>query len=122
MSSKSEYQREEIRFRVIRAIEANPDITQRQLASELGVSLGQVNYQLRALKEKGLIKLSNFIRSNNKMGYVHLLTPKGVTEKIKLTEEFLIRKKVEFNLIKKELKHLELELSKNSQRRKIKRD
>ncbi|MFN4043796.1 MarR family EPS-associated transcriptional regulator [Limnobacter sp.] len=114
MSEKLKNQQEEVRFRVLRAIEDNPDITQRQLAEKLGVSLGQINYQLKALKEKGLLKLGNFIRSDNKLAYVHLLTPKGMTEKIKLTESFIARKRAEFYLIQEELARLESELAHTS--------
>lgn len=95
----------------MRALEANPQITQRELADKLGVSLGQMNYQLKALKEKGLVKLENFIRCNNKTAYSHIITTQGLLEKINLTRTFLVRKKQEFELLKDELAQLESELS-----------
>lgn len=110
MSEKLKQHRDEVRFKVMRAIAENPNVTQRQLAEDLGVSLGQINYQLKALKDKGLVKLGNFLRSDNKLAYVNLLTPKGITNKVQLAEIFLIRKRQEFELIKRELEALEREL------------
>lgn len=100
-----------MRFRVLRLIESNPEISQRELADELGVSLGQINYQLKALKEKGLIKVGNFMRSDNKLAYIYLLTPKGVADKLAITKRFLVRKRHEFELMKAELEELEQEVS-----------
>jgi EPS-associated MarR family transcriptional regulator len=112
VSDRLEQQREEVRFRVLRLIENNPEISQRELADELGVSLGQINYQLKALKERGLIKVSNFLRSDNKLAYVYLLTPKGVADKLAITKRFLVRKRQEFELMKTELEELEREVNK----------
>lgn len=112
VSDRLEQQREEVRFRVLRLIENKPEISQRELADELGVSLGQVNYQLKALRERGLIKVSNFLRSDNKLAYVYLLTPKGVADKLTITKRFLVRKRQEFELMKNELEELEQELNK----------
>ena len=109
MTSKQNQQKEEIRFRVLRLIESRPEISQRELADELGISLGQINYQLKGLKEKGLIKVSNFLRSDNKLAYVYLLTPKGVADKLSITKNFLDRKRREFELLKAELDELEQE-------------
>lgn len=100
-----------MRFRVLRLIESNPEISQRELADELGVSLGQINYQLKALKERGLIKVNNFMRSDNKLAYIYLLTPKGVADKLAITKRFLVRKRQEFELMKTELEELEREVS-----------
>lgn len=100
-----------MRFRVLRLIESNPEISQRELADELGVSLGQINYQLKALKERGLIKVGNFMRSDNKLAYIYLLTPKGVADKLAITKRFLVRKRQEFELMKTELEELEKEVS-----------
>jgi MarR family transcriptional regulator, temperature-dependent positive regulator of motility len=110
MTDRAKQQKEEVRFRVMRTIQQHPGITQRQLADELGVSLGQINYQLKSLKEKGLIKLGNFIRSDNKLAYVYILTPQGIAEKIQVTERFLERKRREFYMLKQELDTLESEL------------
>lgn len=109
VSDRLEQQREEVRFRVLRLIESRPEISQRELADELGISLGQINYQLKALKEKGLIKVGNFMRSDNKLAYVYLLTPQGVASKLSVTKRFLARKREEFELMKAELDELERE-------------
>ncbi|BET24762.1 AsnC family transcriptional regulator [Limnobacter thiooxidans] len=113
MSDRLEQQREEIRFRVLRLIENKPEISQRELADELGISLGQVNYQLKALKERGLIKVGNFLRSDNKLAYIYLLTPKGVADKLAITKLFMARKRQEFELMKAELEELEREFNKS---------
>lgn len=120
MSDRLEQQREEVRFRVLRLIESNPEISQRELADELGVSLGQINYQLKALKERGLIKVSNFMRSDKKLTYIYMLTPKGVSSKLKATKKFLLLKKKEFDLIKMQIIDLEREMELYEKNRKIK--
>ena len=89
---------------------ANPTITQRELAVALGVSLGRINYGLRALIERGLIKVNNFKRSETKLAYAYLLTPSGVTEKSALTKAFLARKMQEFDALKKEIEALQLQM------------
>ena len=89
---------------VLRKIQNNPKSTQRELAQELGFSLGKLNYCLRALKVKGLIKINNFKKNPNKINYMYLLTPKGVTEKTKLTLNFMKKKMEEFDELKKEIK------------------
>lgn len=109
MLNKQSQQKDEIRFRVLRMLENRPEISQRELADELGISLGQINYQLKALKERGLIKVGNFLRSDNKLAYVYLLTPKGVADKLAITKHFLERKRNEFALLKAELEELEQE-------------
>jgi EPS-associated MarR family transcriptional regulator len=91
-------------------VEANPTITQRALAAALGVSLGRINYGLRALIDKGLIKVNNFKRSETKLAYAYLLTPRGLTEKSSLTKAFLARKMQEFDALKKEIEALQLEM------------
>ena len=88
-------------------VEANPTITQRALAADLGVSLGRVNYGLRALIERGFIKVNNFKRSKTKLAYAYLLTPSGVKEKSALTKAFLARKMQEFDALKKEIEALQ---------------
>ena len=95
-------------YRVLAMVEANPTITQRALAAALGVSLGRVNYGLRALIDKGLIKVNNFKRSETKLNYAYLLTPSGVSEKSALTKAFLARKMQEFDALKKEIEALQL--------------
>jgi len=90
-------------FNVLRKINKNPKSTQRQLAEELGFSLGKLNYCLKALKEKGLIKINNFQNNPNKFGYVYILTPKGISEKTKLTLNFMKRKMKEYDELKREI-------------------
>jgi MarR family transcriptional regulator, temperature-dependent positive regulator of motility len=96
VSDRLEQQREEVRFRVLRLIENNPEISQRELADEL----------------RGLIKVNNFIRSDNKLAYIYLLTPKGVADKLAITKRFLVRKRQEFEMLKTELEELEKEVDK----------
>ena len=107
--SKTKLQKD-IHYRVLAMVEANPTITQRALAQALGVSLGRINYGLRALIERGLIKVNNFKRSESKLAYAYLLTPSGVTEKSALTKAFLARKMQEFEALKKEIEALQLKM------------
>ncbi len=90
----------------MRLLEANPDLTQRQLADALGVSVGGLNYCLKALIQKGFVKVNNFRQSKNKFGYVYLLTPAGAREKARLTASFLQRKMQEYEVIKVEIETL----------------
>lgn len=96
----------------MKRLEENPDITQRELAKELGISLGGVNYCIKALMEKGLVKMQNFNHSKNKFGYVYLLTPAGIAEKTSLTARFLKRKMQEYETIRVEIEALKKEMSK----------
>lgn len=107
--SKTKLQKD-IHYRVLALVEANPTITQRALAQALGVSVGRVNYGLRALIDKGFIKVSNFKRSETKLAYAYLLTTRGVTEKSALTKAFLARKMQEFDALKKEIESLQLKM------------
>tara|TARA_B100001123_G_C14370720_1_gene654744 strand:+ start:118 stop:447 length:330 start_codon:yes stop_codon:yes gene_type:complete len=91
-------------FNVLRKINKNPESTQRELAQELGFSLGKLNYCLRALKNKGLIKMKNFEKNPNKINYIYVLTPRGIAEKTKLTINFMKRKMEEYDDLKAELK------------------
>ena len=84
-------------------IKKNPDYSQRKLAEELGFSLGKLNYCLNALKLKGLIKIKNFKKNPNKINYLYVLTPKGITKKASLTLNFMKRKMMEYEELKKEL-------------------
>ena len=90
-------------FEVLRKIEKQPKSSQRDLAEELGFSLGKLNYCLKALREKGLIKIKNFTKNKNKFNYAYVLTPKGISEKTKLTINFMKRKMYEYEELKKEL-------------------
>ena len=101
---------DEIHYKLLKALEENPDVTQRELASIVGVSLGKANYCLRSLMEKGWVKMDSFRRNPNKMGYVYLLTPKGIEEKARITMRFLRQKLHEFDALKAEIKRLRLEV------------
>ena len=91
-------------FELLRKIEKKPNSTQRELAEELGFSLGKLNFCLKALKRKGLIKINNFKKNPNKLNYLYVLTPKGIGEKTKLTINFMKRKMQEYDELKIELK------------------
>ena len=91
-------------FDVLRKIQKKPNSTQRELAIELGFSLGKLNYCLKALKKKGLVKIENFKKNPNKINYFYVLTPKGISEKTKLTINFMKRKMKEYDELKSELK------------------
>jgi EPS-associated MarR family transcriptional regulator len=93
----------DVHFRVLHLLEEEPELTQRELAKKLGISLGGVNYCLRALIEIGHIKVGNFSKNPNKSVYLYLLTPKGIAEKAELTRAFLKRKMLEYQALKKEI-------------------
>jgi len=93
---------------------ANGRLTQKSLSRELGYSVGKVNYILKALVDKGLIKIENFATAENKKQYYYLLTQKGSEEKLRLTKKFIVRKKKEYEVLQKELKELEKQLSKST--------
>ena len=102
--------RDELRLQVLRALEANPELSQRQLATELGVSLGGVNYALKALVERGFVKADNFRKSGNKVAYLYVLTPQGVAEKASLATAFLGRKLEEYEVLRQEIEALKGEV------------
>ena len=95
---------------ILKILKDNPKMTQRQLSKELGLSLGRTNYVIHALIDKGWMKLSNFKRTDNKLGYLYLLTPEGIEEKSILAKNFLERKSAEYNRLKKEIEILKSEL------------
>ena len=101
----------ELHYYVLKQLEDNPHITQRQLAKVLGVSLGKTNYLIRSLLDVGWLKLGNFRRSNNKMGYAYILTPRGLADKAEVTQRFLERKRAEYERLASEIEALELEVS-----------
>jgi len=109
VSSQKAQQTEDLNFRVLRLLQDKPDATQRELADELGVSHGKMNYCLKALIDKGLVKLGNFQSSQRKFKYAYLLTPAGITEKAKLTGQFLQRKVAEYDRLKAEIEVLRQE-------------
>ena len=102
--------REELRLRVMQLIETHPEMSQRRIARELGVSLGAVNYALKALVERGFVKAGNFGRSENKAAYLYLLTPEGIAQKSVLAATFLTRKLEEYEVLKQEIKSLKKEV------------
>ena len=91
-------------FDVLRKIQKKPESTQRELAEELGFSLGKLNYCLKALQAKGLVKIRNFSKNPNKINYIYVLTPRGIVEKTKLTLNFMKRRMKEYEELKKEIK------------------
>ena len=90
-------------FEILRKVLKKPSSSQRDLASELGISLGKINFILNELKKKGLIKINNFKKNKNKVGYLYVLTPKGITEKARLTINFMKIKMKEYDELKKEI-------------------
>jgi len=110
MTSRQARLQEDTYFRVMRILQENPDLTQRELAEQLGISVGGLNYCLKALMEKGLVKMNNFANSKNKFGYVYVLTPSGIAEKAALTRQFLKRKMGEYEALKLEIEALKSEV------------
>lgn len=98
-------------LKILREVKNNPDVTQRELSTRLGISLGKVNFLLRALIEKGFIKTRNFKRSSNKKAYLYILTPSGIEAKAKITFHFLRRKLDEYEQLEKQIRLLEKEVS-----------
>jgi EPS-associated MarR family transcriptional regulator len=103
----------EAHYRVLRALEANPNLSQRQLATELGISVGKANYCIKALIDKGWVKSRNFRNSDNKLAYAYLLTPSGIRRKTRLTMRFLENKRFEFEALRREIAVLSAELDRN---------
>ena len=97
-------------YLVLKKLEHHPHLTQRELSKELGLSLGKTNYVIKALTDKGWLKLNNFKRSDKKLGYIYLLTPIGISEKTTLAQKFLRRKSEEYNRLKEEIEKLKNEL------------
>lgn len=109
-SSPGPVMQESIKYKILKNIADNPKVTQRQLARELDVSLGKANYCLRALIDKGLVKVENFRQSNNKIGYIYKLTPAGLDERGRVAVRFLKMKKREYEEVKAEIEKLREEL------------
>jgi EPS-associated MarR family transcriptional regulator len=101
---------DEYRYKIFKLVEANPQISQRELARELGISLGKVNYCIKALAEKGLLKVRNFHNSKKKLAYVYLLTPKGIEEKSSVTARFLKKKLQEYETLQREIELLRIDV------------
>ena len=103
MTSKRTKLQEDTHFRVLHLLQENPEISQRELAAAVGVSVGGIHYVLNALIEKGLVKLGNFTAAKDKRRYAYILTPKGVSEKTAITRRFLARKMEEYEALKAEI-------------------
>ena len=101
---------QELEYRALKILEQQPELTQRQLAEALGVSLGKTHYLVKSLIDVGWVKLDNFQKSDNKWGYAYLLTPKGIAEKAAITARFLVRKQREYNELQQEIAHLQEEV------------
>jgi len=101
----------ELQYQALKQLQRNPRLTQRQLAEILGVSLGKTNYLVKSLLDVGWLKLENFRKSNNKMGYIYLLTPMGIAKKAVITRQFLDRKRSEYERLVVEIETLENEVS-----------
>jgi EPS-associated MarR family transcriptional regulator len=101
-------------LKVMRILQDNPDLTQRELAEMLGMSVGGLNYCLKALIDKGFVKMGNFQKSKNKFKYVYLLTPQGIAEKVALTSRFLKRKMDEYDALKVEIEALKAEVGESA--------
>ena len=109
MTSRRSQLQEDTNFRVLRMLQENPDMTQREIAEKLGVSTSGLNYCLNALIDKGYLKVQNFSQSKNKFGYIYVLTPQGIAEKAQLTSRFLRRKMVEYEALRSEIESLHAE-------------
>lgn len=109
MSSHRERNKDDTQFWVLKLMQNNPGMTQRALAEELGMSLGGANYCLQALVEKGWLKMQNFSKSTNKLGFAYILTPIGIAEKAALTGRFLKRKMQEYEDLKAEIEALQMD-------------
>ena len=101
---------QELEYRALKILEQQPNLTQRQLAEELGVSLGKAHYLVKSLIDVGWVKLDNFQRSDNKWGYAYLLTPMGIVEKTAITARFLVRKQREHTQLQEEIIQLQEEV------------
>ncbi len=110
MTSRRSQLQEDTYFRVLRMLQDNPDMTQREIAEKLGISTSGLNYCLKALIDKGWVKVQNFSQSKNKFGYIYVLTPLGLTEKMALTSRFLKRKMEEYKALKVEIEALKVDV------------
>jgi EPS-associated MarR family transcriptional regulator len=115
MTSRQAKLQEDVHFRIMRILQETPDLTQRELADMLGISVGGLNYCLNSLIDKGLVKMQNFSNSKNKFKYVYLLTPMGIAEKVALTTRFLSRKMEEYEELKFEIEALKSEVGAHGQ-------
>lgn len=103
--------KQEIELETLKLLEKRPNITQRGLSNELGVSLGKTHYILRELIDVGSVKLENFRRSDNKVGYIYLLTPQGIQKKTEVTKRFLAKKIIEYEKLREKIEQLQDEIN-----------
>jgi len=106
MTNRRTQLQEDTFFRIMQILENETDITQREIAKKLGLSTSGINYCLQALIDKGLVKMENFSQSKNKFGYIYVLTPQGISEKIRITALFLKRKMAEYTAIREEIEQI----------------
>ena len=111
MTSRRSQLQEDTYFRVLRMLQDNPDMTQREIAEKLGISTSGLNYCLKALIDKGWVKVHNFSQSKNKFGYIYVLTPQGIAEKALLAGRFLKRKMTEYEQLQSEIATLKVEMN-----------
>jgi EPS-associated MarR family transcriptional regulator len=100
---------EEIHYKILKALDENPKLSQRELAGKMNLSLGKINFCLNALMSKGWIKAQNFKNSRNKLAYLYILTPSGIEGKTRLTKSFLLQKMQEYDMLTKEIAQLQME-------------
>lgn len=117
MANQNKRSENEMELRLLAKLQENPDMSQRGLATDLGISLGSVNYCLKALVAKGFVKAENFSKNPNKLGYVYLLTPSGIAAKSRLTASFLKRKQAEYHRLAQEIADLEAQVQKDKAER-----
>jgi EPS-associated MarR family transcriptional regulator len=110
MTTRRDQHREDARFRILRLLHDNPEMSQRELANAVGVSTGGIHYVLNALLDKGLIKLGNFTAAEDKRRYAYMLTRKGIAEKAALTRRFLARKMAEYEALRAEIEEVRAEI------------
>ena len=111
MTRKRTKLHEDTHFRVLRHLQENPEMSQRELAEAVGVSVGGIHYVLNALIDKGLVKLGNFTAAEDKRRYAYVLTPKGIARKVALTRAFLVRKIEEYEALKEEIEALKTQMA-----------
>ena len=114
MTEQRSKTQEDVRFRVLRLLQENPEMSQRDIAVAVGISVGGVHYCLNALIDKGFVKLGNFTAAQDKRRYAYILTPKGLSEKSALASRFLKRKRDEYDALKREIESLQIELELNA--------
>jgi EPS-associated MarR family transcriptional regulator len=114
MTSKRSTLQEDTQFRVLRLLQENPEMSQREVADRVGISVGGTHYVLSALIEKGLVKLGNFTAAQDKRRYAYILTPRGITQKAAMTKRFLIRKMNEYEALRCEIEELRRGLDENA--------